>query len=242
MSSATEALDSSWRACWPCYHLVSQRACCSRLTSSTGCQRTSATTWQQPASTTPPVRWRTSPTPLWFASNSRQGGSKCSQAVAAVQEDDENLEEAVAALNMQPKQSHPKKKAAMGGKTKGTVCFVHKKYGTDTWKCAEPTTCTWTENQQARRLEQQQLLPWATQAVSSTWWMQPALEGTWWTLIAATASFPTSQRGTDWPTPGHCRRHATQLLGPPHLHGAHLQQEVLMELPAGTGGLPHPWS
>ena len=66
--------------------------------------------------------------------------------MAAVQEDDENLEEAVAALNMQPKQSHPKKKAAMGGKTKGTVCFVHKKYGTDTWKCAEPTTCTWTEN------------------------------------------------------------------------------------------------
>ena len=83
---------------------------------------------------------------LWFASNSRQGGNKRSQAVAAVQEEDENLEEAVAALSVQPKRPQPKKKAAKGGKGKGTVCFVHKKYGADTWKCTEPTTCTWTEN------------------------------------------------------------------------------------------------
>ena len=83
---------------------------------------------------------------LWFTSNSRQGGKKRSQAVAAVQEDDENLEEAVAALSVQPKWSQPKKKAAKGGKGKGTVCVVHKKYGAHTWKCAEPTTCTWTEN------------------------------------------------------------------------------------------------
>ena len=49
--------------------------------------------------------------------------------MAAVQEDDENLEEAVAALSMQPKWPQLKKKAARGGKGKGTVCFVHKKYG-----------------------------------------------------------------------------------------------------------------
>ena len=55
---------------------------------------------------------------LWFASNHRQSGNKRSKAVAAVQEEDE----------------------------KGTVCYTHKKYGADTWKCAEPTTCTWAEN------------------------------------------------------------------------------------------------
>ena len=83
---------------------------------------------------------------LWFASSGRQGGSKRGQAVAAVQEEDENMEEAVAALNVQPKRPQPKKKAAKGGKGKGTVCHTHKKYGADTWKCAEPTTCTWAEN------------------------------------------------------------------------------------------------
>ena len=66
--------------------------------------------------------------------------------MAAVQEDDEELEEAVAVLSVQSKRPQPKKKAAKGGKGKSTVCFVHKKYGADTWKCADPTTCTWTEN------------------------------------------------------------------------------------------------
>ena len=66
--------------------------------------------------------------------------------VAAVQEEDENLEEAVVALSVQPKRPQPKKKAAKGGKGKGTMCFIHKKYGADAWKCAEPTTCTWAEN------------------------------------------------------------------------------------------------
>ena len=37
---------------------------------------------------------------LWFTSNSPQGGNKRSKMVAAVQEDDENLEEAVAALSV----------------------------------------------------------------------------------------------------------------------------------------------
>ena len=83
---------------------------------------------------------------LWFASSGRQSGNKRSQAVAAVQEEDENLEEAVAALSVQPKQPQPKKKAAKGGKGKGTVRYTHKKYGADAWKCTEPTTCTWAEN------------------------------------------------------------------------------------------------
>ena len=66
--------------------------------------------------------------------------------MAAVQEEDENLEEAVAAISVQPKWPQPKKKAAKGGKGKGTVCYTHKKYGANTWECAEPTTCTWAEN------------------------------------------------------------------------------------------------
>ena len=52
----------------------------------------------------------------------------------------------MAALSVQPKWPQPKKKAAKGGKGKGTMCFVNKKYDANTWKCAEPTTCTWTEN------------------------------------------------------------------------------------------------
>ena len=83
---------------------------------------------------------------LWFAANLSKGGNKRTQAVAAVQQDDEDLEEAVAALSVQPKRTQPRRKAAKGGKGKGTVCFSHKKYGADCWKCAEPTTCTWTEN------------------------------------------------------------------------------------------------
>ena len=47
---------------------------------------------------------------LWFASNSRQGGIKRSQAVAVVQEDDDDLEEAVAALSVQPKRPQPKRR------------------------------------------------------------------------------------------------------------------------------------
>ena len=74
---------------------------------------------------------------LWFTSNSHQGGNKRGQVVVAVQEDDEDLEEAVAVLSVQPKRPQPKKKTAMGSKGKGTVCFVHKKYGADTWKCTD---------------------------------------------------------------------------------------------------------
>ena len=52
----------------------------------------------------------------------------------------------MALLSIWPKQPQPKKKAAKGGKGKGTTCFIHKKYGADAWKCADPTTCIWSEN------------------------------------------------------------------------------------------------
>ena len=74
---------------------------------------------------------------LWFARNSRQSDSKHHPVAAAVPENVKELEEAVAALNVRPKRHQPKKKAAKGGK--GTVCHMHKKYGAETWKCADPT-------------------------------------------------------------------------------------------------------
>ena len=58
---------------------------------------------------------------------------------AAVPEDGNELEEAVAELNMQPKWTqHMKKKAAKPGKPPGKVCRSHEKYGDQTWKCADP--------------------------------------------------------------------------------------------------------
>ena len=68
-------------------------------------------------------------------------------AVAATApESGEELEEAVAALKVQTKWQQPKKKTAKDSKGKDTVCYVHKKYGDQTWKCAAPSTCRWSEN------------------------------------------------------------------------------------------------
>ena len=53
---------------------------------------------------------------LWFARNSCQSGNKHHPVVEAVQEDVEELKEAVAVLNVQPKRPQPKKKAAKGSK------------------------------------------------------------------------------------------------------------------------------
>ena len=53
---------------------------------------------------------------LWFARNSHQGSNKHHPMAAAVLEDVKELEEAVAALNVQPKRPQPKKKAAKGSK------------------------------------------------------------------------------------------------------------------------------
>ena len=77
---------------------------------------------------------------LWIARNSHQSGNKHHLVVAAVQEDVEEVEVAVAELNVQPK-----KKAAKGGKSQGKLC--HLKYGDQTWKSADPCTCTWSGNE-----------------------------------------------------------------------------------------------
>ena len=84
---------------------------------------------------------------LWFARNSRQSDSKHHPVAAAVQEDVEEIEEAVAALNVQPKRPQPKKKAAKGGKSQGKLCHSHQKYGDQIWKCSDPRTCTWSGNE-----------------------------------------------------------------------------------------------
>ena len=65
---------------------------------------------------------------------------------AAVPESDEQLEEAVAVLNVQAKRHQPKKKPAKDNKAKDKLCYNHKKFGDQAWKCAAPTTCTWAEN------------------------------------------------------------------------------------------------
>ena len=84
---------------------------------------------------------------LWFARNGQQSDSKHHPVAAVVPEDTEELEEAVAALNVQPKHPQPKKKAAKGGKSQGKLCYSHQKYGDQTWKCADPRTCTWSGNE-----------------------------------------------------------------------------------------------
>ena len=84
---------------------------------------------------------------LWFARNGRQSNSKHHPVVAAVPEDTEELEEAVAALNLQPKCPQPKKKAAKGVKSQGKLCHSHQKYGDQTWKCVDPCTCPWSGNE-----------------------------------------------------------------------------------------------
>ena len=69
-------------------------------------------------------------------------GAKSHHVAAAVPDDSEELAEAVAALNVQPKRPQHKKAAAKGGKSQGKLCHVHKKYGDQRWKCANPCTCT----------------------------------------------------------------------------------------------------
>ena len=73
---------------------------------------------------------------LWFCLNQRHFSNKSHHVAAAVPEDNDELEEAVAVLNMQPKLHQPKKKASKPGK-----------FGDQTWKCASPSTCTWSGNE-----------------------------------------------------------------------------------------------
>ena len=74
---------------------------------------------------------------LWCGLNERHSGAKVHYVAAAVP--GEELAEAV--LNVQPKCPQHK-----GGKGQGKLCHVHKKYGDQTWKCADPRTCTWSGN------------------------------------------------------------------------------------------------
>ena len=84
---------------------------------------------------------------LWFCLNQRHFSAKSHHVAAAVPEDNDELEEAVAVLNMQPKLHQPKKKASKPGKLTGKLCPSHQKFGDQTWKCASPSTCTWSGNE-----------------------------------------------------------------------------------------------
>ena len=74
-------------------------------------------------------------------------GAKSHHVAAAVPDNREELAEAVAAINVQPKHPQHKKTATKGGKGQGNLFHVHKKYGDQTWKCANPRTCTWSGNE-----------------------------------------------------------------------------------------------
>ena len=84
---------------------------------------------------------------LWFGLNQCHFGAKSHHVAAVVPEDNNNLVEAVAALNVQPKRPMPKKKLAKLGKTAGKLCCSHKKFGDQTWNRADPRTCTWSGNE-----------------------------------------------------------------------------------------------
>ena len=127
----------------------SLRECCSRHISSTGCP-TPVTIQDHVVTagfTLTSREMAAVADNLWFARNSRQSDSKHHPVAAAVQEDVEKIEEVVAVLNVQPKPPPPKKKAAMGGKSQGKLCYSHQKYGDQTWKCADPRTCTLSGNE-----------------------------------------------------------------------------------------------
>ena len=79
---------------------------------------------------------------LWFARNQCQYNAKPHSVVAAILQDVEELEEAVAMLNMQPKRTQPKKKVGKSGK----LCHNNKKYRDQAWKCANTICCTWLGN------------------------------------------------------------------------------------------------
>ena len=80
---------------------------------------------------------------LWFARNQCQYNAKPHSVVAAILQDVDELEEAVAMLNMQPKRTQPKKK---GGKSE-ELCHNYKKYRDQAWKSANTSRCTWLGNE-----------------------------------------------------------------------------------------------
>ena len=84
---------------------------------------------------------------LWCGMNECHSGAKSQHVLAVVPEDGDELEEAVAVLNMQLKLHQPKKKASKPGKLTGKLCPSHQKFGDQTWKCASPSTCMWSGNE-----------------------------------------------------------------------------------------------
>ena len=84
---------------------------------------------------------------LWHVRNARRSTSKSVMAVTAAAPDSgEELEEAVAALNVQSKRKQPKKKPPKGNKAKEKakeLCWNHNRFGDRAWKCADPATCAW---------------------------------------------------------------------------------------------------
>jgi len=81
---------------------------------------------------------------LWHVRNARRSAGKAVMAVAAAAPDSgEELEEALAALNVQAKRKQPKKKPAKGNKAKGNLCYKHKKFGDQAYQCADSATCSW---------------------------------------------------------------------------------------------------
>ena len=83
---------------------------------------------------------------LWGGLNERHTGNRSHHVAAAIPDDDGELVEAVAALNVQPKRPRHKKKPANSTKSQGSICWLHKKYKELARFCAEPATCTWSEN------------------------------------------------------------------------------------------------
>ena len=65
---------------------------------------------------------------LWCSLNERHSGAKAHHVAAGVPEDGDELEEAVAAFNMQPKRIQlKKKKASSPSKPPGKLCRSHEK-------------------------------------------------------------------------------------------------------------------
>ena len=80
---------------------------------------------------------------LWYSLNECHSGANSHHMAAAVHDDSEELAEAMAALNVQPKCPQHKKNAAKGGNIQGKLCHLPKKYQDDTWKCMDPHTYPW---------------------------------------------------------------------------------------------------
>ena len=83
---------------------------------------------------------------LWFALNQCHYGAKSHPVAAAVPEDTEELEEAVAAHNVHPKQTNPRRRRSNLASLLGSSATARRSLGTRQRKCADPCTCMWSGN------------------------------------------------------------------------------------------------